>query len=71
MVQVESEAIEEITYDPVRSMLFVRFRHGDWYSYSGVPTRIYEAFLAAESHGRFFHEKIRDRYPFRRGRQQD
>jgi hypothetical protein len=68
MVQVESEAIDEITYDATRSTLFVRFRHGGWYSYFAVPARVYEAFVSAESHGRFFHDKIRDRYPFRRGR---
>ena len=68
MVQVESEAIDEITYDRDRSTLFVRFAHGGWYSYFAVPTDVYEAFVAAESHGRFFHGQIRDRYPYRRGR---
>lgn len=68
MVQVESEAIDEIDYDGPRSTLFVRFAHGRWYSYFAVPVGAYEAFLAADSHGRFFHEHIRDRFPFRRGR---
>jgi KTSC domain len=68
MVQVESEAIDEISYDVERSTLFVRFAHGGWYSYFAVPKRAYEDFVGADSHGRFFHEHIRDRYPFRRGR---
>lgn len=68
MVQVESEAIDEITYDSNRSIMFVRFAHGDWYSYFDVPPHVHEAFVAAQSHGRFFHEHIRDRFPFRRGR---
>ncbi len=68
MVQVESEAIDEITYDATRSIMLVRFAHGDWYSYFDVPAEAYEAFVAAESHGRFFHERIRDRYTYRRGR---
>lgn len=68
MVQVESEAIDEITYDSDRSTLFVRFAHGGWYSYFAVPQSIYEAFVAAPSHGRFFHDHVRDRYPYRRGR---
>ena len=68
MVQVESEAIDEIAYDATRAVLFVRFSHGDWYSYFEVPAEVYEAFVAAESHGRFFHERIRDRYTYRRGR---
>jgi hypothetical protein len=33
-----------------------------------VPSEIHEAFVAADSHGRFFHDHIRDRYPYRRGR---
>jgi lysyl-tRNA synthetase class 2 len=68
MVQVESEAIAEIDYDAARSTLFVRFAHGDWYSYFAVPKQVHEAFVAAESHGRFFHEHIRDRFPYRRDR---
>jgi hypothetical protein len=68
MVQVESEAIDEIEYDAKRSILFVRFAHGDWYSYVKVPPAVSNAFIAADSKGRFFHAHIRDRYPFRRGR---
>jgi lysyl-tRNA synthetase class 2 len=66
MVQVESEAIDEISYDANRSIMLVRFAHGGWYSYFDVPSEIYEAFVAADSHGRFFHGRIRDRYRFRR-----
>ena len=68
MVHVDSEAIDEISYDANRSTLFVRFAHGGWYSYFMVPSELYEAFVAAESHGRFFHEHIRDRFPYRQGR---
>jgi KTSC domain-containing protein len=68
MVQVESEAIDEISYEPARSTMFVRFAHGGWYSYFSVPKKIHDAFVAAPSHGRFFHDHIRDRYRFRRGR---
>ena len=68
MVQVESQAIDEIAYDAARSTLFVRFAHGGWYRYFAVPSAVSGAFLAAESKGRFFHEHIRDRYAFRRGR---
>jgi hypothetical protein len=68
MVQVESEAITEIDYDVDTSCMFVRFVEGEWYSYFAVPPRVYEAFLAPPSHGRFFHDHIRDKYPFRKGR---
>jgi len=68
MVHVESEAIREIDYDPAASTLYIRFTDGDWYSYSRVPAAVHRAFLAADSHGRFFHDHIRDRYRFRKGR---
>jgi hypothetical protein len=68
VAQVKSEAIDEIDCDAGTSRMFVRFAHGDWYTYFAVPASIYEAFIAAESRGRFFHEQIRDRYPYRRGR---
>jgi hypothetical protein len=68
MVQVESEAIAEIAYDARRSVLFVRFVEGDWYTYFDVPAKIHTEFLAAESHGRFFHDRILGRYDYRRGR---
>jgi hypothetical protein len=68
MVQVESEAIEEIGYDAGRSILFVRFAHGGRYRYFEVPHEVCEAFVSADSHGRYFHEHIRDRYRYRRDR---
>ena len=66
MAQIESEAIDEIRYDADRAVLFVRFAHDGWYGYSRVPKEIYDAFIAAESHGRFFHQHVRDRYEYRR-----
>jgi hypothetical protein len=68
MIQIESEAIAEIVYDAATSRMFVRFTEGNWYTYFAVPVRVHDEFVAASSHGRFFHDHIRDRYPFRRGR---
>lgn len=68
MVEVESEAIDEIDYDPCRLTMFVRFAHGGWYTYFGIGADIYDAFVAAQSHGRFFHEQIKNRYFYQRGR---
>ena len=68
MVQVDSEAIGEIGYDGETSRMFVRFVDGDWYTYFAVPARTYDAFVAAASHGHFFRDHIRGRFPFRRGR---
>ena len=68
MVLVESDAIAEIPYDAETSKLFVRFVRGDWYTYFAVPAREHEAFVAADSHGRYFQGHIRGSYPFRKGR---
>ena len=66
MVRVASSALREVEYDPVRRCLSIRFAHGGWYSYSGVPPRVARALLTAPSLGRYFHARIRDLYPFRR-----
>jgi hypothetical protein len=68
IVLVESEAITEIEYDSTRAVLFIRFVDGEWYTYFEVPSYVHGAFVAAESHGRFFQQNIRDRCRYRRGR---
>lgn len=68
MVSVESEAITKIDYAATDHTLFIRFVDGGWYSCFDIPARVYESFLAAPCHGRFFHDHILDRYRFRRGR---
>jgi len=68
MVHVDSEAIAEIHYDPAAATLSVRFNDGAWYRYFDVPAAVHHAFLTAPSHGRFFHDHIRDRYTYRKGR---
>ncbi len=65
MVAVESSAIRRIRYQPKGRELLVTFVSGKTYVYEGVPERVYAALLAAESHGGFFNEHIRDRYPYR------
>jgi hypothetical protein len=63
MPHVTSEAIAQIEYDAASRTLFVRFTSGEWYGYAGVPASVHRAFVAAESHGRFFHDHILGRYP--------
>jgi hypothetical protein len=65
MPDVASSAILTIRYRPKEHELFVTFVGGKTYAYEGVPQRIYDAFLAAPSHGTFFNENIRDRYRYR------
>lgn len=63
-MQVLSEAIRDISYDPRRAKLFVTFNDGDRYVYVGVPGEVHRSFLEADSKGRFFAHEIRDQYPY-------
>ena len=65
MPAVESRAIRSVDYDAESRTLFVRFREsGELYAYLEVPATEYDAFLAAESKGRFFAERVRPVYRF-------
>lgn len=45
--------------------LFIRFTSGpELYVFANVPEKKYKDFLAAKSHGKFFSENIKGRYPF-------
>ena len=59
---VDSSALASVGYD--RDVLEVEFGNGSVYQYVGVPIRVYEALMMAQSHGRFFNEHIRDRYQY-------
>ena len=60
--------MDEVAYDDKRRRLAIRFRHGGWYTYSGVPARIAAGLVAAPSLGRYFHAHILGRFAYRRGR---
>ncbi|MGE5538288.1 MAG: KTSC domain-containing protein [Gemmatimonas sp.] len=65
MPALASRAIRLIRYDADRRRLFVTFRDsGKTYAYFDVPPQVYGAFLAAESHGSFFSEHVRDAFRF-------
>ncbi len=66
MPAVDSSAIRAIDYEAVSRILFVVFEDGDRYAYSDVPLELYTAFLRAESKGRFFAERVRGRFDYRR-----
>ena len=63
-MQVDSEAIREVSYDAERAKLFVTFIDGDRYVYVGVPGEVHRSFLEADSKGQFFAYEIRDQYPY-------
>jgi hypothetical protein len=63
-VELSSEAIASVRYEPERRTLDIEFTSGTMYRYSGVPPAVYEALISAESHGRYFMAAIRSRYRY-------
>ncbi|MCR2763746.1 KTSC domain-containing protein [Microbacterium sp. zg.B48] len=65
---VDSSALASVGYDPQTAELEIEFVSGDVYRYFAVPARVHRDLLAAASKGRFFRDRIRDRYPAQRVR---
>ena len=64
---LESRMLSAAAYDNSRQILCLRFRNtGDVYRYFEFPAADYQAFLRAESRGRFFRSHIRDHFRFER-----
>jgi hypothetical protein len=63
---VLSREIEWIGYEHKRNMLQVEFIIGSIYQYENVPETVYQEFLTAPSHGRFFESNIKNKYQVRK-----
>lgn len=63
---VESSLFACAAYRPEVRQLYLRFREGRIYRYFDVPVEVYEAFLAAESKGRYFSSHIRNVFQYQR-----
>lgn len=64
---LESEMFTSVAYDADLQVLYLRFRKtGDVYRYFDFPAAEYQAFLEAESYGRFFLARIRGPYRYER-----
>ncbi|GAA1523681.1 putative dinucleotide-binding enzyme [Microbacterium ginsengiterrae] len=62
-VPVESSALRSVGYRADLAVLEIEFVSGDVYRYHAVPASVHDALMDAESHGRFFLDRIRDVYP--------
>jgi hypothetical protein len=62
----ESKLLTSAAYDAGRHTLYLRFRSGEVYRYFGFPDAQYEAFLDAESRGRYFLSHIRNQFRYER-----
>ena len=61
---VESSVFTSAAYRPEARQLYLRFHDGDIYRYFDFSREMYDAFLAAESKGRFFAGQIRSRFRY-------
>ena len=62
----KSENILSTTYFPDSQRLYIAFSRGDTYSFGNISPELYEEFEKSESHGKFFHNRIRPKYPSRK-----
>ena len=64
---LESKMLSAAAYDAAKQILYLRFRNtGDVYRYFDLPAADHQAFLSAESKGRFFRYRIRDYFRYER-----
>ena len=59
---VNSSNLESVGYEPSSKTLEIEFNSGGVYQYSGVPPQAYSGLMNAASHGKYFHQNIKDRY---------
>jgi hypothetical protein len=64
---LESKMLSAAAYDDSKQTLYLRFRTtGHVYRYFGFTAADHQAFLSAESKGRFFRSQIRDHFRYER-----
>jgi hypothetical protein len=63
---LESKMFTSVSYDTDKQTLYLRFRSGEVYRYFDFPVAEYQAFLDAESRGRFFLAHIRGQFLYER-----
>jgi hypothetical protein len=64
---LESKMLSAAAYDNAKQVLYLRFRNtGNVYRYFEFPAADYQAFLRAESRGRFFRSQICDHFRYER-----
>jgi hypothetical protein len=57
---VTSSNLQSVGYDEESRTLTIEFRNGTVYEYADVPSEVHDELMNAESHGRYFHRRIRE-----------
>lgn len=65
---VVSSNIAAVGYESATNTLEVEFTSGSVYEYLGVPQEVYDAFMTAESPGRYFAQNVKGAYSFNKTR---
>ncbi len=60
-IGVSSAALRSVGYDQEQRVLEIEFTSGAVYQYFDVPAEVYRGLMAAESHGRYFNQRVRDK----------
>lgn len=63
---VDSSILRSVGYDLEEGVLEIEFKEDRVYQYVGVPERVYDELMSAQSKGTYFTENIRDAYTNRR-----
>jgi hypothetical protein len=61
---LDSRALNSLAYLPAERLLYLEFHSGDQYRYFEFPPELYQDFLAAESKGTYFAQKIRNHFRY-------
>lgn len=64
MQPVSSSDLSSVGYE--NGTLYIAFNSGGVYSYSNVPVSVYQGLMNAGSHGKYFHQYIKNVYPYKR-----
>jgi hypothetical protein len=63
-VDLQSHTLKAATYQDRSALLELEFRSGAIYRYRHVPELVFQELLSAESKGRYFNQRIRNRFPY-------
>ena len=66
MQLVNSSNLVAVDYDSWQGTLTIEFHGGRVYEFYQVPAAVAQGLLAADSHGRYFHEYIKGSYSYQR-----
>lgn len=61
-IPVQSSTLVSVGYDEQQQVLEIEFRRLAVYHYVGVPKTLHEQLMASSSKGRFFDQRIREKF---------